>query len=72
VGECEEVEPSGDGQQLLSTVRFILGLTVLLLCSGCASRQKSMHYSQPGLFAPDLDSEERSFFYGSFFKRNGT
>jgi hypothetical protein len=51
---------------------FLLGLIVLLSCSGCASHPKPMHYSEPSIFSPNLDSEDRSFFYGSLFKRDGT
>lgn len=60
------------GKNLRPTVKFILGLMVLLLCTGCASRKNVMHYSEPGMFSPNVDPGDRSFFYGSLFKRKGT
>jgi hypothetical protein len=51
---------------------FILGLTTLVLCQGCASGHGSSRSSVPRMLQPDIDHEERAFFYESFFKRAGT
>jgi len=52
-------------------MKFILGLSALLLFSACATKRNSMHYSDSGLFQSDLDSADRDFFYGSFLGKKG-
>jgi len=43
-----------------------LSLGLLLLLAGCASKDNSKRNAGPPWYAPDVDSEDRKFFYDSF------
>jgi hypothetical protein len=46
----------------------ILLLGLLLLTAGCASSDPSKRSSGKPWYAPDVDSEDRKFFYDSFLE----
>jgi hypothetical protein len=48
------------------SLRFFLLL--LLLLAGCASNDNSKRSSGPPWYAPDVDSDDRKFFYDSFLR----
>jgi hypothetical protein len=52
-------------------LKYFLGLAAVLLLAGCASTPGGRR-EVPRALQPDIDAEERNFFYGSFFKRAGT
>jgi hypothetical protein len=52
-------------------LKYLIGLAAVLLLAGCASGRGG-RYKVPEALHPDIDAEERNFFYGSFFKRAGT
>jgi hypothetical protein len=43
-----------------------LSIGLLLLLAGCASSDPSKRSSSRPWYAPDVDSEDRAFFYDSF------
>ena len=48
-----------------------LSLGLLLLLAGCASHDNSKRSSGRAWYSPDVDSEERAFFYDPFFGKGG-
>jgi hypothetical protein len=44
---------------------------LLLLLAGCASHDNSKRSSGRAWYTPDVDSEERAFFYDPFFGKGG-
>jgi hypothetical protein len=49
------------------TLWRLAAIPLLLVLAGCASDAERRHPSQNAWWQPDVESGDRSFFYGSFF-----
>jgi hypothetical protein len=64
--------PSNTANRVLSVnVLKYLSLGLLLLLAGCASQDNSKRSSGRPWYTPDVDTEERAFFYDPFFGKSG-
>ena len=52
-------------------MKVVLGLSALLVFAGCAAEQKPWKIPRRAWYQADVDSSDRSFFYGSFIDRSG-
>lgn len=60
------MRPNTTNRALSVNVLKYLSLGLFLLLAGCASNDVSKRSSGRPWYAPDVDSEDRKFFYDSF------
>ena len=52
-------------------MKVVSGLGALAVFAGCAAEQKPWQMPRRAWYQADVDSSERSFFYGTFLDRGG-